>query len=207
MCFQRKCILLFSQGEYVLQTWFCTRSAPRAAEGHLVQKSSWFRVTSHEAETLGIAPLATGILLKSASRDLCCLLSDIAKVSVRQVTHEHRWMRDTLQKKTELVLQLNHGTAQASHCRAQARTVWWQASLQYLEEGLKCSLMIPIKVSRDATLHWFFLFTRYVTSVLFFSNGYEKHVMLEQVWQFQFQLPAGFSISFYESLKRCSILL
>lgn len=64
MCFQRKCILIFSQGEYVLQTWFCTRSAPRAAEGHLVQKSSWFRVTSHEAETSGIAPLATGILLK-----------------------------------------------------------------------------------------------------------------------------------------------
>lgn len=69
------------------------------------------------------------------------------------------------------------------------------------------SLMIPTKVSRDTTLHRLFLFARYVTRVLFSSNGYKKHVMLEQVWQFHFQLPAGFSTSFYESLKRFSILL
>lgn len=64
----------------------------------MVQKRNWFRVRACETEILGTAPLATGILLEQ----ICfsqSVLSGIAKVSVRQGIHKHRWIRDTLQKK------------------------------------------------------------------------------------------------------------
>lgn len=66
------------------------------------------------------------------------------------------------------------------------------------------SLMIPTKVSRENSQEILSIY-KVCYRVLFSSKGYKKHVMLEQVWQFQFQLPAGFSTSFYEFLKRCSI--
>lgn len=69
------------------------------------------------------------------------------------------------------------------------------------------SLIMPIKGSIDKTFLSFFLYSRCVCGVLFFFNGYKKQIRLEQVWQFQFQLQTVFSISFYESLKRGSVLL
>lgn len=86
------------------------------------------------------------------------------------------------------------------------RIVWSQGNLQHLGEGFKA--MMPINNSIDTALLSCFLYLRCIWGVLFcFSLKHIKSFQAGMGLAISVSATNSFGISFYESLKRGSILL